>query len=79
MPKLKYLERLHKRNNYLIETHEEKETLVEHFTGKRPAARVIALKRMGEQQVQGASLVIEPNPSELVSAVRKLRSKARAA
>ena len=56
--------------------HEEKETLVGHFVAKRPAARVIALKRMGEKQVQGASLLVEPNPTELLSAVRKLSATA---
>ena len=56
--------------------HEQKETLIEHFTAKRPAARVIALKRIGEQQVQGATLLVEPNPTEILSAVRKLSATA---
>jgi DNA-binding NtrC family response regulator len=59
--------------------HEQAEVLIEHFHAKRPVSPVIALKRFGENQVEGASLVIEPNPAELLGAVAKLSSGTGAA
>ena len=50
----------------------QREVLIEGFHARRPDAPVIALKLYGQEQVKGASLSIEPNPAELVSAVAKL-------
>jgi CheY-like chemotaxis protein len=54
--------------------HGEKQALISHFRANHPDEPVVALKRYGEQQVEGASLLIEPNPGELVRAVDGLVS-----
>jgi len=55
--------------------HAEKESLIEHFRAKRPAAQVVALKRIGEEYVTGADLLIEPNPRELLDAVNLISGR----
>jgi CheY-like chemotaxis protein len=52
----------------------EKEALIEHFRANRPAAPVVALKRLGETEVRGANLSIEPTPPDLLRAVDGLVS-----
>ncbi len=55
--------------------HEEKEALLERFRANRPAAPVVALKRLGEEYVTGADAFIEPNPDQLLKAITKLISR----
>lgn len=54
--------------------HEEKEALIYHFRANRPSTPVVALKKIGEERVRGADVVIEPNPYELLDAAVKLIS-----
>ena len=53
----------------------EKEALIEHFRANRPSTPVVALKRLGETEVRGANLSIEPTPPELLRAVDGLMSR----
>ena len=53
----------------------EKEALIERFRANRPSTPVVALKRLGETEVRGANLSIEPTPPELLRAVDGLMSR----